>query len=331
MLRLISHIERLLRVHDCVIVPGIGGFVGQIVAASYDAEKHLFSPVHKEVVFNASLHHNDGLLTESYMKTYQVDFNDAFRMVQEDVEHMNCFLKEHSFLRLGSIGKLSISADNTIVFEGGGFFSDNMLSYGLIPLQMKTLQVLQQEEAERILALQKEADTTHYLPIVRRVIQGVVAAAATVALFFLVSPSVNEVDQSRYQNAGWNPIELLTTNSVRHEVSPEENSPEDVFTPVTEVIEPVVVSEQPTPEVATPKPNQKMYYIVIGSFVTNKQADDFVQKIQPHTFPFLERIERNERIRVYANKFDNRTEAEDYLDTLRQTTRFHDAWLFISR
>ena len=74
MLRLITHIERLLLAQDCVLVPGLGGFVLQVVNAAYNAEEEVFVPMQKEVVFNTTLQHNDGLLSESYMQTYGVDY-----------------------------------------------------------------------------------------------------------------------------------------------------------------------------------------------------------------------------------------------------------------
>ena len=74
MLRIITHIERLLLVHDCVIVPKFGGFVLQTVSAVCNGEEHLFSPQRKEIVFNITLQHNDGLLSESYMQMYGVNY-----------------------------------------------------------------------------------------------------------------------------------------------------------------------------------------------------------------------------------------------------------------
>ena len=40
MLRIITHIERLLLTHDCVILPKFGGFVLQILPATYEEEEH---------------------------------------------------------------------------------------------------------------------------------------------------------------------------------------------------------------------------------------------------------------------------------------------------
>ena len=65
MLRIITHIERLLLTHDCVILPKFGGFVLQTLPATYQEEEHLFRPMRKEVMFNVTLQHTDGLLSES--------------------------------------------------------------------------------------------------------------------------------------------------------------------------------------------------------------------------------------------------------------------------
>ena len=73
MLRIITHIERLLLTHDCVILPKFGGFVLQILPATYEEEEYSFRPMRKEVMFNVTLQHTDGLLSESYMQTYGVD------------------------------------------------------------------------------------------------------------------------------------------------------------------------------------------------------------------------------------------------------------------
>jgi len=54
MLRIITHIERLLLTHDCVILPKFGGFVLQTLPATYQEEEHLFRPMRKEVMFNVT-------------------------------------------------------------------------------------------------------------------------------------------------------------------------------------------------------------------------------------------------------------------------------------
>ena len=107
MLRIITHIERLLLTHDCVILPKFGGFVLQTLPATYQEEEHLFRPMRKEVMFNVTLQHTDGLLSESYMQTYGVDYRKAQLMLEEDIEALNVSLEQDKRITLGRIGTFS--------------------------------------------------------------------------------------------------------------------------------------------------------------------------------------------------------------------------------
>ena len=55
------YINKLLNLHDCVILPGFGGFVTNYVNAKV-SEKNIFSPPRKIVAFNRNLKNDDGLL-----------------------------------------------------------------------------------------------------------------------------------------------------------------------------------------------------------------------------------------------------------------------------
>ncbi|NLA48282.1 MAG: hypothetical protein GX876_02335, partial [Bacteroidales bacterium] len=57
-----SFIRELLFSHDCVIVPGFGGFVGNYAPARIDRATSTFYPPSKQISFNRNLRNNDGLL-----------------------------------------------------------------------------------------------------------------------------------------------------------------------------------------------------------------------------------------------------------------------------
>ncbi|MCD8179020.1 MAG: SPOR domain-containing protein [Tannerellaceae bacterium] len=325
MLRIVSHIEQLLQKHDCVIVPEFGGFVSHVLHTMYDAEKHVFTPTHKEVVFNGSLRYNDGLLTESYMQEYGIDFKNAQEMVDQDTATMQMFLAKHGVVQLGRIGKLNLSATGELIFEPGTPFLSVPGAYGLSSVQLKTLQILQQEEAALQMAREKETAraSTH---VYRRLLQGVATTAAAVALFFLVSTPVTDVERTNAASM----LPKLVTISMQ-ETTPEIQPEEEELSIATEEQPEDLLIEESKPEVA-PVVNKKMYHIIIGSFVTDKQADEFIDnKVDPAVCPNVNKIVRGDRIRVYANRFDNREEAEQYLETIRTNPKYQDAWLFISR
>lgn len=62
MIELAQHIEVLLLENDCVIVPGLGGFVAHYTPAMRVAEENVFLPPTRIIGFNPQLKMNDGYL-----------------------------------------------------------------------------------------------------------------------------------------------------------------------------------------------------------------------------------------------------------------------------
>ena len=56
------YISELLFLHDCVILPNFGGFVGNPQSAKLNKTTGMLSPPSKQILFNANLKTNDGLL-----------------------------------------------------------------------------------------------------------------------------------------------------------------------------------------------------------------------------------------------------------------------------
>ena len=81
------------------------------------------------------------------------------------------------------------------------------------------------------------------------------------------------------------------------------------------------------PVVVQPK---KMYHIVIASFPSESQADEFIAGVDRNECKHVSKVVRDGKYRIYADKFDNREAAESYMATLRSNPKYKDAWLFIS-
>ena len=79
MIELAKHIEVLLLENDCVIVPGLGGFIAHYRSCVYNEDTGEFCPPARTIGFNPQLVMNDGLLVQSYMQAYNTDFPDATR------------------------------------------------------------------------------------------------------------------------------------------------------------------------------------------------------------------------------------------------------------
>ena len=335
MLRIVAHIERLLWTEDCVILPGWGGFVRQTQPASYDKATHTFRPAHKELRFNATLRHTDGLLTETYRKAYGVDYPQAQLLMEADLQALRSQLQAERQVSLGQLGVISLGEEEQLIFTPGDEAWLNADSYGLQPFTLMPLPLLEEQPTlapQAEVPIQKTA--VYYIPIHRRLLQGLAGAAAAVLLFFCVSTPVTEVSPSAY-TASFIPTELSV--SLREEpVAPSLSSPiaeeQPAESAAVEVAEAKPEAAQPVaPVVEKPVTPRKMYHLVIASFPTEAQADEFMDTVDRQTYRQMGKVTRGGKCRVYAARFDNRAEAERQLTQLRQTARFKDAWLFISK
>lgn len=357
MFRIIVHIERLLLVHDCVIVPKFGGFVLQPVPSICGGEKDIFRPLRKEISFNSTLQHNDGLLSESYMSLYRVNFQQAQLMMEEDVEEVKAVLKREGNLSLGVLGSFAIASEGQIVFSPGETDLFSVNTYGLPVFHFPALSSLSSVVAEentpahRMIAPKKK--DTVYIPVNRRLLRTAVASVAAVGLFLLISTPVKDVNQAAY-TASFIPTEMVSYKPVSVEVTPSQvvnpENPEAKEIPSKEEVstearrekaEKTVsikeVSKEKTSAGVKPavdkavQPKPKMYHIVIASFPSETQADTYIAGVDKNLCKHVSKVVRDGKYRIYADKFDNREQAEAYMATLRTHAEFKDAWLFITR
>ena len=80
-----AFIRELLFGHDCVVVPGFGGFIGNYTPARIDKSTGTFYPPVKQISFNRNLNHNDGLLVGRISFTSKINYADARDLVEEFV------------------------------------------------------------------------------------------------------------------------------------------------------------------------------------------------------------------------------------------------------
>ena len=116
MKKLAQHIELLLRDNDCVILPGFGGFIAHDVPAYYVSEEGLYYPPSRSISFNAAIKMNDGLLAQSYMKSYQVDYARANYMIDVTIEQLTDTLDETGSVTLPHIGTITQDIHQSLQF-----------------------------------------------------------------------------------------------------------------------------------------------------------------------------------------------------------------------
>lgn len=347
MLRIVGHIESLLLRNDCVIIPRFGGFVLREVPASFEETGALFCPPHKEISFNTNLRHTDGLLAESYMQVYDVDYGNASEMLERDVEAMEQCLREEKCLDFGKIGSFRLGDEGQLIFTPGQSTLWNASFYGLEAFHFPKLAPLPAGKPEMWVEPRKPEKDVIYIPVNRRLLRVVAGAAAACALFFLVSTPVKEVNPAAY-TASFVPREMMAVPVARTDAPKEgtfalanaETMAEVKKEPAVEMPKEVAPRAEAAGkaegtkalEVKTaPAVKRKMFHIVIASFPNEQQADEYISTVDRQVCTGVDKIMRDGKCRVYAARFDNREEAERYQAALRKHEKYKDAWLFISR
>ena len=72
--------------HDCVMLPGLGGFVCNPRSAWYDEAKRQIVPPSRDVLFNPRLTTNDGLVANELMAKHGITYREALKAVEGVVE-----------------------------------------------------------------------------------------------------------------------------------------------------------------------------------------------------------------------------------------------------
>ncbi len=110
-------ISELLIVHDCVIIPGFGGFIGNYSPARIDPVYHSFLPPGKKLLFNINLKQNDGLLANHVASTFGISYSDACDRVGEMVDECRFILKSGKSFVIPAVGHLHQGREGNLQFE----------------------------------------------------------------------------------------------------------------------------------------------------------------------------------------------------------------------
>ncbi len=133
-----AHIEKLLFLHDALVIPGFGGFTATRTPASTDYVGGIVNPPAKTLAFSENLTVDDGLLSADIADAHGLTSEDARLAVEEFVEKMRSLLDQREIVTLPGVGRLYKNYVQKIQFlpDATNF---NASSYGLPPLQFSPI------------------------------------------------------------------------------------------------------------------------------------------------------------------------------------------------
>lgn len=225
MIELERHIETLLLNNDCVIVPGLGGFIAHHVDARYDTRDNMFLPPLRTLGFNPKLNMNDSLLAQSYVEIYDISYPEALARIDSEVYEIKQSIERDGLYELENIGILLINKNGNYEFEPceSGILTPEL--YGLPGVEIKLKNndkqvhdiVLQEKQhlpstpvattspvgdkfetteksplgQSRLIIGSKDKDEDRTIKIKVSLLRNIFAAACAIVAFFLLSTPIS--------------------------------------------------------------------------------------------------------------------------------------------
>lgn len=144
-----KYISELLPEHDCVVIPGFGGFVANYAPASIHPTLHTLQPPYKRITFNKQLQNNDGLLANLIAAEERTSFRHASEMIKEQVAKIEQQLATGQRVSINKIGELYLDVEKNLRFEQDMNNNYYLGSFGLETVQARPV-VRERKKREKV-------------------------------------------------------------------------------------------------------------------------------------------------------------------------------------
>lgn len=360
MISLSRHIELLLLEHNCVIVPGLGGFIANTASAVYndgpDGDK-LFMPPYRTIAFNPQLQVNDGLLVQSYMQAYDASYPAAYLQMEKEIDQLNMQLNLFGEYNMEGIGTLHKSLGQNVVLtspEAGiltpslyGIYSFGIRSLAevahereiqnaasqsnIMPIQTETDFNIQEKLEEKKLAEEKIV-----IPIKKKHKKtsnhnywydlAVAASIAGILFMAFLIPNVRNMKGEK-ETVVAGSIYTNTETQKPKEINTDKKKESSVNTSAVETKQDNKVNKPAETEQEIKSEVEKNYTIVLASFVTEKNSNILIQSLSEQGLKEGRFVKNGKTTRVIYSAYETEEEARTALISLReQNTAFNEAW-----
>lgn len=322
MIELEKHIEVLLLNNDCVIVPGLGGFMGHYMDARFDDQESLFLPPLRSLGFNPQLAINDSLLVQSYVEAYDISYPEALRRIEAEVQELRSHLETEGKYELNDIGILSLNDEGHLTFAPceAGILTPTL--YGLGSFEMPRIDsVSTQASSTSNIGIHENAIT-----IKMSWIRNMVAAVAAVIAFFMIGTPVSdsEIPANIQQSA------FISIPSAHHATPETEATAESIAKTITEnsnANSATTINSDAKIEANQTEEKVPQYCLVLASQVSKKNAEIFISQLQAQGIKDV-RILTTTMTRVVYGSFASESEAYNQLQSMHGRSKyFQDAWV----
>mgnify|MGYP006085343453 CR=1 FL=1 len=305
------YISELLFLHDCVILPNFGGFVGNLQSAKLNKTTEMLSPPSKQIFFNTNLKTNDGLLITHISNNEGVTQEIAKNEVENYSTKITNKLVESKVLRIDKIGLFTLGKEGNIIFLQDSVSNYSLDSFGMKATHNKAVvreTIIKEKVTASIQTIRNQSNNP------KAFLRAAAVIIPLIALSYISITQQDKINNVYTQMASLNPFE----NNI-------------IVEPITAVIAEVTIEVEPTPiveiieeEIAPIIIPQATYYIIAGAFADKKNANKMLEKLKKWNYN-TELVPAENLLRVSYNSFTNKADALIALYKIKQENSA--AWL----
>lgn len=122
---------QLILRHNCVVLPNFGGFVSKTISAQIDFEKGILQAPYKQLLFNRNLINDDGLVLAEYARLNGLYYHEGVSQLTDFTGKLNGDLAQGKQVSIPKLGIFSKDTDGIVRFEQDRHFNLLLSSYGL--------------------------------------------------------------------------------------------------------------------------------------------------------------------------------------------------------
>jgi cell division septation protein DedD len=329
----------LLFEHNCVILPGYGGFITNRIQSRINEVQHRVEPPRKVIAFNKNLTQSDGLLAEYISRSYSVSFDEAMEKISHFVTELQYELKINKHAVLKSIGDFYVNSEGSLVFIPEADINFARDTYGLFPVTIRKIAREEETETKDPRSLQIKSPRTKR-KLNRKIIYGVVLITIPMMLGFISQQS------GVLQKAGFNindlfpKTQVVETNNPVTEIKKEANSGSETVQQkendqavksqdTLPQVQSQAVTTPDVPEAITESSTKSTwhYHIIGGSFAYPENASKFLAELQSKGYQaYVAGINQHGLTMVSFAGFATEQEALMNLASIREKENA-EAWL----
>ena len=337
-------IGKLLTQHNCVIIPGFGGFVANPKGATIHPGRHTFAPPYKAILFNRSLTANDGLLANALVHQNAISYAEATNSIAQFVRQTNHALQNRNKIVFAELGFLQADVEGNINFTQDHSVNYLYDSFGLdefqsLPVATKSTTIRQRVQPKANRVVKHPARS-----VKRRPVKSIVAALGFVLIITLASTIVgiginqanNMASMAGFFAAGSN-NPTIKTKAV---VAPKKQTTAPVATVNTPISQPAQVAKsQPAVQPANapakiivPVIADADIHIIAASFNEADKANKYAATLKQQGFDtfVIDKMADDDTYKVGIASFYSLSSAKQYIGLLRAPLN-EKAWIYTNK